>query len=282
MTEDGGFPDLANHCKAKLKKLDPKFKLPEDFNKYTPEEENAANKDVLSFLSDMENADKKLKRERDENGGEIFPDSSKENKNANNSFASDVHRKRKAEEDRLKGNEFMKAKEYQEAIDCYTKSLDIFEEAATFGNRAMANLRLKRYGQVIEDSNEALRIDPNYIKAHHRRGKAYLATKKYELAIKDFQIILAKENDKDINKDLMDARAALKKQEEAAASNGGMKIEEASSDEEQQPVVQEERLKPKPMQAQQPQNTVPKVEDQKFKRVVIQEDSDDNEEETPT
>ena len=186
LTEDGGFPDLANYCKAKLKKLDPKFKLPEDFNKFTPEEEKAANKDVLSFLSDMENADKKLKRERDENGGEIFPDSSKENKNANNSFASDVHRKRKAEEDRLKGNEFMKAKEYQEAIDCYTKSLDIFEEAATFGNRAMANLRLKRYGQDIEDSTNALRIDPTYIKAHHRRGKAYLATKKYELAIKDF------------------------------------------------------------------------------------------------
>lgn len=114
LLEDGGFPDLANHCKAKLRQLDPKFKLPEDFNNYTPEEEKAANKDVLSFLSDMESADKKLKRERDDNGGEIFPDlTSKENKSAaNNSFASNVHRKRKAEEDRLKGNEFMKAKEY--------------------------------------------------------------------------------------------------------------------------------------------------------------------------
>jgi tetratricopeptide (TPR) repeat protein len=50
----------------------------------------------------------------------------------------------------------------------------------------MANLRLKRYPQTIEDSNNALRLDPNYLKAHHRRGKAYLATYKYELAIKDF------------------------------------------------------------------------------------------------
>lgn len=78
----------------------------------------------------------------------------------------------------------------------------------------MANLRLKRYQQTIEDSNNALRLDPAYLKAHHRRGKAYLATKKYELAIKDFQAILEKEPDnKDINKDLMDAREALQKGE---------------------------------------------------------------------
>ncbi len=76
----------------------------------------------------------------------------------------------------------------------------------------MANLRLKRYPQTIDDSNNALRLDPNYLKAHHRRGKAYLATRKYELAIKDFQAILAREPDnKDINHDLMEAREALTK-----------------------------------------------------------------------
>jgi len=80
----------------------------------------------------------------------------------------------------------MKCKEYSEAVACYTKSLEIFEEAATYSNRAMANLRLKNYVQTIEDSNNALRLDPKYLKAHHRRGKAYLATRKYELAIEDF------------------------------------------------------------------------------------------------
>lgn len=94
----------------------------------------------------------------------------------------------------------MKSKDYSDAVSSYTKSLDIFEEASTYSNRAMANLRLKNYGQTIEDSNNALRLDPNYLKAHHRRGKAYLATKKYELAIKDFQAILEKEpENKDIN-----------------------------------------------------------------------------------
>ena len=108
----------------------------------------------------------------------------------------------------------MKSKEYVEAVECYTKSLEIFEEASSYSNRAMANLRLKKYAQVIEDSDNALKLDPSYLKAYHRRGKAYLATRKYELAIKDFQKILEKEpENKDINKDLMDAREAIEKGE---------------------------------------------------------------------
>ena len=70
----------------------------------------------------------------------------------------------------------MKSKEYEEAVECYTKSLEIFEEASSYSNRAMANLRLKKYAQVIEDSDNALKLDPSYLKAYHRRGKAYLAT----------------------------------------------------------------------------------------------------------
>lgn len=101
----------------------------------------------------------------------------------------------------------MKSKEYQEAVNCYTRSLDIMEEAATFSNRAMAYLKLKSYQQVLDDANAALRIDPKYLKAFHRRGKAYFELRKYELAIKDFQYILEKEPDnKDINQSLMDAR----------------------------------------------------------------------------
>jgi tetratricopeptide (TPR) repeat protein len=60
------------------------------------------------------------------------------------------------------------------------------EEASTYSNRAMAYLKLKNYSKVLEDANCALKIDKNYLKAYHRRGKAYFELKKYELAIKDF------------------------------------------------------------------------------------------------
>lgn len=55
--EDGGFPDLARACLQRLKQLDPKFKTESDFNNYTQEDQRAADKDVLDFLSEMNKAD---------------------------------------------------------------------------------------------------------------------------------------------------------------------------------------------------------------------------------
>ena len=67
------------------------------------------------------------------------------------------------------------------------------------------------------------------MKAYHRRGKAYLATKKYELAIKDFQYILEKEPDnKDMNACLMEARQKLTKEQEDKQP----KVEEIADEEE--------------------------------------------------
>jgi len=59
-------------------------------------------------------------------------------------------------------------------------------------------------------------LKPGYLKAYHRRGKAYAALDKNAEAIKDFQYILEEEpENKDVNKDLMDARVKLKKQSDS-------------------------------------------------------------------
>ena len=79
-----------------------------------------------------------------------------------------------AENERLKGNELIKAKDYKEAVTAYSRSLELNpDEPFTYANRAMANLKLRNYKKVIEDANDALRLKPAYLKAHHRRGKAY-------------------------------------------------------------------------------------------------------------
>ena len=39
LQEDGGFPDLMRYTLKKLKVVDPNFKTAEDFNNYTPQEE---------------------------------------------------------------------------------------------------------------------------------------------------------------------------------------------------------------------------------------------------
>ena len=44
------------------------------------------------------------------------------------------------------GNESMKSKDYNDAVNHYTKSIDFFpDEAATYSNRAMAYLSKKMY-----------------------------------------------------------------------------------------------------------------------------------------
>ena len=102
-------------------------------------------------------------------------------------FITSLENKRAAEDARYRGNEYMKAKEYEEAINAYPRSLTLNpKEAATYCNRAMAYLIIKNYAKCIEDSNKTLEMEPTYVKAYHRRGKAYLATNKFELAIPDF------------------------------------------------------------------------------------------------
>ena len=144
-------------------------------------------------------------------------------------------------------------------MTAYTNSLAIFEEAATYSNRAMANLRLKRYASCICDAEDCLKLDPKFLKAYHRRGKAYLARKEYEKAIKDFQTILEHEpENRDINKDLMTAREALE--------NGVPPVEEL--DEEPEPVKPAPKVQQMEIpQAREHKPKEPKLEEQKFKRV---------------
>jgi len=159
----------------------------------------------------MNEADKKLKGEdtstTKKNKKVIFEESEKASRGPTEEqkqFAASVENKRSAEDARYRGNEYMKAREYQEAINAYSRSLELNpDEAATYCNRAMAYLRVKNYARCIEDANQTLSMEPDYVKAFHRRGKAYLATNKLELAIKDFQYILEKNpDDQDINASL--------------------------------------------------------------------------------
>ena len=111
----------------------------------------------------------------------------------------------------------MKSGEFEDAVSSYTKSINLYSgEPAAYSNRALANLKLKKFSQCIEDSDACLKLDPKFIKAFHRRGKAYQACNKWELAIKDYQTILELEPENvDINKSLRVCRQKLNKIEDA-------------------------------------------------------------------
>jgi len=116
-----------------------------------------------------------------------------------------------AENERLKGNESMKCKDFPDAIACYTRSLEhLATDPATYSNRALAYLKTKEYARALEDAEAAIKLKPDYIKAYHRRGKAYFSMNKLELAIRDFQYILEQEpNNKEAMTEIKNARKKL-------------------------------------------------------------------------
>lgn len=111
----------------------------------------------------------------------------------------------------------MKAKSFDEAVQCYTRSLELDpDQPFTYANRSMAYLRQKAYNNALADAEKAIEMDPKYLKAYHRRAKAYAGLKRYEAAVRDYQFLLEKEPDnKDLNKELRDARYLMNKEIDA-------------------------------------------------------------------
>lgn len=54
---------------------------------------------------------------------------------------------------RLKGNEYMKSKEFSEALNFYEKALQLNpKDASTHCNKAMAYLKLKNFSKTVESA----------------------------------------------------------------------------------------------------------------------------------
>ncbi|CAE1277575.1 SGTA [Acanthosepion pharaonis] len=80
-----------------------------------------------------------------------------------------------AEKFKNKGNDFMKATKFSEALECYSQAIRLDNtNAVYYCNRAAAYSKLTKHALAIQDCNCALAIDPGYSKAYGRMGMAYL------------------------------------------------------------------------------------------------------------
>ena len=155
-----------------------------------------------------------------------------------------------AEREKRKGNECFRAKEFDEALLYYSRSI-YFDNTqhVTYANRAMVNIRLKKYSAAEEDCTSSLSINSNYTKAISRRGMARHKQGKYLEAIQDFEEAL---KSKPTSKELKDLLSKSKNMHEEV---GGI-----SSDGSSVPV--------------------PKKKKKDFKRIeIVEVDSSDDEEE---
>ncbi|KAL0269839.1 UNVERIFIED_CONTAM: hypothetical protein PYX00_007438 [Menopon gallinae] len=82
--------------------------------------------------------------------------------------------KEQAESLKTEGNNLMKAENFQEALSCYTKAIQLDpHNPVYYCNRAAAHSRLNNHQATIEDCKAALKIEPTYSKAYGRLGLAY-------------------------------------------------------------------------------------------------------------
>lgn len=124
---------------------------------------------------------------------------------------------KKLERARNEANAFFKRGNYSAAVNSYTSALEIdssnkITNAKLLGNRAMARMKLKEYVEARSDCDQALKLDPTYIKAKRTRAKATGEGGDWEQAVKDFKA-LAEENpgDNDLAKEVRNAEIELKK-----------------------------------------------------------------------
>ena len=88
------------------------------------------------------------------------------------------------------GNALLGQGRAAQAAQKYTEALAIHPTAILYSNRAQALIKIEAYGAAILDADEAMALDPAYMKSYFRRGSAYYALSKFKLAKKDFKRVV--------------------------------------------------------------------------------------------
>ncbi|KAM0674709.1 hypothetical protein GVAV_001898 [Gurleya vavrai] len=92
-------------------------------------------------------------------------------KNKKEDDKPELSSKAKAEEFKNEGNQYFKAKKYDEAVLAYSQAIEEDESNPVyFSNRAAAYAKLGMKDNGIEDCNSALQLDQNFVKAYLRLG----------------------------------------------------------------------------------------------------------------
>lgn len=82
-------------------------------------------------------------------------------------------------------------KKFKDALDLYTKALELNPNIPAYWcNRSFSYLKLELYGYAINDAEQALKIDPQFIKAYYRRASAYMALSELEDALADLRLVV--------------------------------------------------------------------------------------------
>lgn len=128
-----------------------------------------------------------------------------------------------ADAERLKtaGNDKMKEENFSEAVEFYSKAIEINpQNAVYYCNRAAAYSKLGNYAGAVQDCELAIGIDPNYSKAYGRMGLALASLNKHTEAVNYYKKALELDPENDTYKSNL--KIAEQKMKEAPSPTIGM------------------------------------------------------------
>jgi tetratricopeptide (TPR) repeat protein len=100
-------------------------------------------------------------------------------------------KRQEAAEMKEKGNALFKKGKYTESLEFYSKAIKLDpKNAVYYVNRAMANLKLENYQDVVGDCSVCLVLEAKNVKALFRRAKAYYKLEKFREAKIDLEAAL--------------------------------------------------------------------------------------------
>ncbi len=107
------------------------------------------------------------------------------------------------------GNEAFSRGKFLSACEIHSSALLIdpinkIINAKLYFNRCLARAKLNQLDQALDDCNQALNLNENYMKAHHKRAKLLMTKGMYEEAVREYEwIYLA--DPSTVNKKFLDA-----------------------------------------------------------------------------
>lgn len=86
------------------------------------------------------------------------------------------------------GNDFYRHRQFDAAIQCYTKALSQYPDFSQFyGNRGQASYQIKKYKEAVDDSLRAVELDPAFWKGYVRAGKGLIKLGRLDEAMQYFR-----------------------------------------------------------------------------------------------
>ncbi|HOW75814.1 MAG TPA: tetratricopeptide repeat protein [Candidatus Competibacteraceae bacterium] len=88
----------------------------------------------------------------------------------------------------IRGNNYLMSKNYDKAIQDFTKAIQIntyYKEP--YNGLGIAYRNMNQFDKAIQNYSKAISLDPNYFEAYNNRGVAYMFLKDYEGMCSDFK-----------------------------------------------------------------------------------------------